>query len=280
MTAQHYDLELQRRLLWAASKPVLRPVARWRWPSRALSSQFMLILGSQRSGTTLMFLMLTAHPRITGLDENHAGFDLPPWPVVATNALRGKRTLYKLPTLSSEIERVADAMPRASIIWMIRHPYAVVASMRALKFDDGKSWIQKWGRVELATLKAQFPELEAPQYDLDDDVTLAAMVWKYKLASIARFIDRGLNIIPIRYEDLVEDPEETLRGLLQTLKVPWSANVLEHHRFHGSERHAGNTRGDMPVDASRRRRGEELSDNERARVDLVCDELMRRHHYL
>jgi len=61
--------------------------------SQHYSNHLVLVLGTQRSGTTLLYLMLTAHPDLTGLDEDDAGFQLPEWLVMAGNGLFGKRML-------------------------------------------------------------------------------------------------------------------------------------------------------------------------------------------
>ncbi|MFL7868010.1 MAG: sulfotransferase, partial [Anaerolineales bacterium] len=125
-----YDLDFQRELRWLSQKPIVRNIGEYPPLRRLFSSRFALVVGSQRSGTTLMFLMLTAHPRITGLDEHHAEFALPRWPVIAVNAALGKRTLYKLPMATGSVAEICRNFPKSQLIWMLRHPFAVVASMR------------------------------------------------------------------------------------------------------------------------------------------------------
>jgi hypothetical protein len=59
----------------------------------------------------------------------------------------------------------------------------------------------------------------------------------------------------LRYEDLVAEPELTMRSLLHWLGEPWSAAVLRHHevqRRSGAPRVVeGHTRSDAPLDADR-----------------------------
>ena len=59
----------------------------------------------------------------------------------------------------------------------------------------------------------------------------------------------------MRYEDLVLDPETTLREVFSWLDEPWSDRLLEHHLVH-SERGTpskveGASRSDDPIDPSR-----------------------------
>ncbi|MBK1629755.1 hypothetical protein CKO31_03165 [Thiohalocapsa halophila] len=264
-----YDIDFQRKLLWWSSKPLFRRLAPARPVSRILSGRACLVLGSQRSGTTLLFLILTSHPKITGLDEKFSGFDLPPWPVLAYNSLASRRTLYKLPTLTSSVDRVVGWLPNAQVLWMVRHPYAVVASMRTLRFADGRSWLERYGREELSSLAREFGD--APQEtEADDLVAVGAHIWKYKMRSMTRFIEKGMAVRSIRYEDLVDEPEQTLKPALTALGLEWSDNLLEHHKFHGSERHAGNSRGNVPIDRARKEARAPLSPREKEIVAGVC----------
>lgn len=274
-----YDLDFQRELLWLSNKPALHTVGRSRALTRLWSSHFALIIGSQRSGTTLMFLMLTAHPKITGLDENHAGFALPPWPVVAVNAMRGMRTVYKLPMATSDLDRVTGWFPRCALIWMVRHPFAVVASMRNLRLQDGQTWIQKLGLAEAQRAMGLFRTPRPGELEGLSTVALAATIWRYKLLAMELYRERDVTVHPVRYEDLVVDPAAVLRGLLAVLRLPWSDNMLRHHEFHGEEYHAGGTRGTDPLDAARRHRGEELTPDEQSVVKEVAGELLPRFGY-
>jgi hypothetical protein len=276
---KRYDLDVQRELLWLSSKPVIRDLSRWQVPSRSLSGRVALVLGSQRSGTTLMFLMLTAHPRMTGLDEIHAKFDLPPWPVVAANALQGKRTVYKLPIISARVSEIASGYPHSDLIWMIRHPFAVVASMRNLSFADGGTWLEKYGLEEAEQTLAVTAPHERDALEHLDDIALGATIWKHKLLLLDRYRKAGMRVHPVRYEALVTDPEAVFRELLAGLRLPWSSQVLEHHRFHGDERHAGGTVGTRQVDRSSMDRGDELNESEKAIVLEIAGELVDQYGY-
>jgi hypothetical protein len=274
---KRYDLDMQRELLWLTSKPVARQLTGWRMPGRALSRRLALILGSQRSGTTLMFLMLTAHPRVTGLDEIHAKFDLPPWPVVAANALAGKRTVYKLPTVTAKVNEIARAYPHSQLIWMIRHPFAVVASMRNLVFPDGRTWLDKYGLKEAQkTLAVTAPEDVQGLRELDP-IALGATLWRHKLLLMDKYREAGMRVHPVRYEELVTESERVMRGVLVAMGLEWSPQVLEHYRFHGDERHAGGTRGTRPLDQDGVSRGDELTGAEKELILEIAGDMVPHH---
>jgi hypothetical protein len=226
-----------------------------------------------------MFLMLTAHSKVTGLDEKYANFTVPPWPVLAVNLLKRKRTVYKLPMMSGEVDRISELFPKASIVWMIRHPFAVVASMRNLKFEDGQSWLEKYGIEELEKSLRLAPDNEIGDLQCFSEIEIATLIWKKKLLAMDLFTDRGMNVFPVLYEDLVDDPGRVMMDILQKLNINWEESVLEHHRYHGEEQHAGKSAGNVPVDKSRKARGDELTEPEKAEVTRLASDLMERVGY-
>jgi len=275
MSTPEKELDLQRQLLWLTEKPWAKTVSHIPFFNRLLSNKLILILGTQRSGTTLLFLMLTAHDRITGLDENYADFTYPSWPVFATNGLRGKRTLYKLPTVTSKFKEIAKLLPKCKIIWIVRNPLAVVSSMRNLKFDDGQNWIEKHGRSELRETLSVFPE---EQLDVDtlDDAAIGAHIWRLKNSLVDKYREQGLEVKCVRYEDLLDRSEENLREILSFLSIEWSPRVIEHEKHHGTERHAGNTSAKRPLDQSRRAPKLSLTDGEQNAVMSICSQVSKR----
>ncbi|MGB5596506.1 MAG: sulfotransferase, partial [Crocosphaera sp.] len=58
-------------------KYLLRNLINFRVLSPPFSKSLVLILGCQRSGTTLTLLMLQAHPQIKGYDESHCHSPFP-----------------------------------------------------------------------------------------------------------------------------------------------------------------------------------------------------------
>ena len=209
----------------------------------------IFVVGTMRSGSTLFRLILDAHPHIAISEETGfmgglaAAKQIPNW-------ARGRnwferlgyteqefddrlREFYsgmfqrharsqgksrwgeKTPFHSRHIAQMAAVFPDAVFVAIVRHPGAVVTSL-----------------------------VEKFHYDTADAVTY----WDSTNKEILR---RGLELADdrfalLRYEDLVEHPEETLRELVGFLGEPWSDDLLRHNDVQaarGTPRiSAGNTR--------------------------------------
>ena len=192
----------------------------------------LFLLGTMRSGSTLFRLILDAHPNIAISEETGfmgglaAAKQIPNW-------ARGRnwferlgfteqefdarlREFYsgmfqrhaksegksrwgeKTPFHSRHIAQMAAVFPDAVFVAIVRHPGAVVHSL-----------------------------VEKFHYDASDAVTY----WDSTNKEILR---RGLELADdrfalLRYEDLVEHPEETLRELVDFLDEPWSDDLLRHN---------------------------------------------------
>jgi hypothetical protein len=284
-TMPPYDLKRQSALLRFCTRPLMKSVSAWRAPQVTLSKHLILVLGAQRSGTTLMFLMLTAHPKMTGLDESHARpicgtVDLlPPWPVIAANLFLGKRTLYKLPVSSVKMQDITTGFPHTQLVWMIRDPFAVVASMRKLRFPDGQSWLTKFGLAQARTTVA----ITAPEilHSLDtlDEVSLGAMIWKHRILLMEQYRAHGMRLHPVKYEELVRAPRQVMQDLLAALGFDWSDQVLAHQQLHGETQYAGFTSGARAIDQQGLARGQELNAEEQEKISAIAADVMARFSY-
>jgi hypothetical protein len=72
---------------------------------------------------------------------------------------------------------------------------------------------------------------------------------------VQRGIELGDRLLMVRYEDLVTDPETTLREVFEWLDEPWSDRLLEHDKVHAERGTAkkveGATRSDKPIATDR-----------------------------
>jgi hypothetical protein len=216
----------------------------------------IFIVGTMRSGSTLFRLVLDAHPNISVGEET--GFmaalaatkQIPNWQHGRGwyerlgwseneldarlrefwSALFERRALAqgkkrwgdKTPFHSEHIAQMATVFPDAVFVGIVRHPGAVVQSL-----------VRKF------------------HYTVDD----AAAYWAETNKEILR---RGLDLggdrfALLRYEDLVAQPEPTLRELMDWLGEPWSADLLRHNEVQaarGAPRiSAGQTRTRDPINA-------------------------------
>src|SRR3954470_340371 len=194
----------------------------------------IFVVGSMRSGSTLFRLILDAHPRIAISEETGfmgglaAAKHIPNWRhgrnwyerlgfseqefdarlrefyagLFERHALaQGKqRWGEKTPFHSRHIAEMATVFPDAVFVGIVRHPGAVVHSLMR-KFH----------------------------YGAED----AAAYWDSTNREILR---RGLELgeqrfALLRYEDLVQHPEETLHDLVDFLGEPWSDDLLRHQEI-------------------------------------------------
>lgn len=214
----------------------------------------IFVVGTMRSGSTLFRLILDAHPNISISEET--GFmgalaatkQIPNWKhghrwyerigwseeefdarlrefysgLFERHALsQGKgRWGEKTPFHAQHMAQMATVFPDAVFVGIVRHPGAVVHSL-----------IRKF------------------HYAADDAVT-------YWDSTNKEILQRGLELgedrfALLRYEDLVQDPEDTLRELVDWLGEPWSDDMLRHHDVQaarGTPRlSAGTTRTRDPI---------------------------------
>ena len=212
------------------------------------------VVGVPRSGTTLLRLMLDAHPELTippethfipavirairrgrdaggvaavivhhrrwddfGLDadelrERIAGVD----PLEAGGAIRAFYELYaakqgkprwgdKTPGYATKMRRIEKALPEARFIHVIRDGRDVVASRAR---------------------RAQREPLP---------VDVAARRWKRRVISTRKRAEDVEHYVEVRYEELVADPEGTLRRICEFVELPFDAAMLGYHE-HANER--------------------------------------------
>jgi Sulfotransferase family len=210
----------------------------------------VFVIGSPRSGTTLLRLMLDSHPAISCGEETHFLRDLETivgrnWALVATYGLSREwwleriRALYgefqaevlarsgktrwaeKDPTYTLHLDFIEELFPDARFIHLMRDGHDVVASFR-----------DRWGYKSAARAARS----EWARY------VRAAQMLGERLPP-ERFLE-------VRYEHLVADPDHEGRRIFAFLDEAWDATVLDfdpaahaaterYRRFTASRREAG-----------------------------------------
>ncbi len=187
----------------------------------------IFVIGSPRSGTTLLRLILDSHPRISCGEETHFLRDLEAivgrnWELVATYGLDRAwwldhiRSLYgdfqaevlvrsgkarwaeKDPTYTLHLPFIDELFPDALYVHLLRDGHDVVASFR-----------DRWGYVSAA---------RAARGEWARYVTTAR--------DLGARLPAG-RYLELRYEDLVADPAAQGRRLFEFLGEPWDPAVLE-----------------------------------------------------
>lgn len=214
------------------------------------------IVGFQRSGTTLLRLMLDSHPHVaipldtTGL---WARFEQRLDEFGSLAEVESQRRLVES-ILSDERLRLwetplaVDAVINASRL--PGYPGVIEGFHLAYARAKGKSC---WGNkdlvnmVHLGSVLRWFPDARIVHIVRDgrdacmsllkqefggDDLLRCAESWREQVWWVRQIggILGGSQYFELRYEDLVKEPEQALRPLATFLGIDWSPDMLEYHR--------------------------------------------------
>jgi glycosyltransferase involved in cell wall biosynthesis len=212
-----------------------------------------LIIGAQRSGTTLMRLILECHSQIESYDEGSS------YKILAGQREADRRKpliVLKVPQFTEQLAQpflrddaailarergVKYSYDGEELIFMIRDARDTVASMLGLK-----SWLTLFGDPILES-KINNDSAFANRYAAEIaiagassyyQVARAALIWRYKTDSLWHYIDRRYRVLPVRYETLVKWPRRELTNVCRFLSVSFESSLLRHESVPHSELNA------------------------------------------
>lgn len=205
------------------------------WPKKVTSKypDPIFFVGFPRSGTTLMEQILRSHPNLTSNGEfdwlyntaqtvpggyPHGLNDLTPddierlrqtyWELVAVDfpdRPQDRRLIDKMPLNVHHLGLVRRIFPQAKVLLAVRDPRDCVIS----------GFMQPFHRT---TLMDQFLTLSG-----------AARLYKVTHALWTHYQSAlGLDMMAYRYEDLAQNPRESLEKVLTFLEENWDETVLNH----------------------------------------------------
>jgi len=206
------------------------------------------IIGCQRSGTTLLRLILESHSKISCLDE----------PEIYQRLLEFKKNNstehnlilgFKAPVITEQLNEaffsdasldfiIPNKFKKFPRIFLVRDVRDTIVSMKRLK--QGKSiWYNFWPEKSFQYWKSTIPnftskfEHEISEISKSNEklLSLASFYWKYKTMSYFDYEKNGTKLCKIRYEDLVSNANETISKLTKFLNVEWEENLLHHEQF-------------------------------------------------
>ena len=275
----------------------------------------IFIVGANRSGTTLLRLMLNAHSRIAVPEEllylrsHYAGVRVEDWrnPTLSTSDYTAIVRDFVSNTVQLHPSLDADALTRTILAHPspdLRRPYEVV--LQAWADQNGK---ERWGEKTpgnlfyVDILREMFPSAYFLYVVRDPRAGVASMLKTdffpedvvFNALSRRKHARVGLQLLrnyvapghwmTVRYEDLTTHSEETLRQVCRLIGEPYEDRMLHFHRtaeayMKEDAASSFNATATRPVttrrvDAWR----DQLSERTIALVETICADEMQRHDY-
>ena len=213
------------------------------------------VVGVARSGTTLLRLMLDAHPELAIPPETHFIPKLAKALEEDPGASDSEQREVAL-TLLTEHRRWPDfGLDPAELRerFEAAEPFSATAALRAFYGlyaegqgkprwgDKSPSYVRRMRRVHAALPEAHFIHLIRDGRDVAlsqlevhhgaEQVGEAAEEWVAGIEKARRMARRlGDSYSEERYEDLVEDPEPVLRRVCAEIDLPYDPVMLDYHR--------------------------------------------------
>ena len=267
----------------------------------------IVIVGCQRSGTTLLGQLLGAQENCFLIDEFEG---LYPWfhswmsaqvgsvnlldEVVVKSAkkykdlrrhylthqdLLQKLIIAKAPNLTYNYLELLNHTPKPDIVFMVRDSRAVVSSMLKLSHID-----MAGNQLRLINkhneLKVRFTE--DVMYLQDQKLPLhvrLAYLWNIKSGMYHYYINNNLKPILVKYESLVISPIDSLKKIFNYVSFGFNENVIEHNTVM-TGLGPGNTSREMPINSqSLNKWKHELTQNQAADILEITGDLMNDFGY-
>ena len=205
------------------------------------------VVGVSRSGTTLLRLMLDAHPQLAIPPETHFIPELVeacergagPDEVVELLARHRRWPDFRLDR--DELRRRLDSLDPLTPGDALRAFYGYYADLAGKPRwgDKTPHYTRKMPLIERVLPEARFIHLIRDGRDValslmevhfgPEDVLSAAERWTSWIAKARRHAQRVDHYLELRYEDLVADPETLLRQICDFVDLPWDAAMLHYH---------------------------------------------------
>jgi hypothetical protein len=236
-----------------------------------------IIVGVGRSGTTMLRLMLDAHPELTIPPETHFVPELidaigegatPEQAVRVMTAVRQWGDLHTEPEEVLERWRRLDSFEAGPAL---RAFYEIFPERQGKSRYGEKTpaYVKNMLKIEGVLPEARFIHVIRDGRDValsrwkrtlgDKDPAPASQVaetWARRIRRAQRHGRKLEHYIELRYEDLVTDTEPNLRRICEYLELEWDPVILRYYE-HAAERMAEMARDLPAVDGKPTRPGEE-----------------------
>ena len=235
-------LREERRAAKRAQKQATRP------------APMPVVVGVNRSGTTLLRMMLDSHPDLAIPPETH----FIPALFTAMHAARkeGERMTAEQVTEflvnhrrwgdfgldADELEaRIASLKkPRPKLVLRAFYELYAEGQGKVRYGDKTPGYVKQMGIIQRSLPEARFIHLIRDGRDVavsrerrmtteELSVERHAMIWKRRINRARRQAPRVKHYTEIRYEDLIADPEGTLRSVCEFIDLPFDPAMLTYH---------------------------------------------------
>jgi len=244
-----------------------------------------IIAGCQRSGTTLLKLILDEHSQIDVIDEDVVGFH---GEKIADFNRKDHVFGFKLPMVTNNLDLLKSK--NLKLVHIIRDPRDVIKSMLELPIEYNlnydkdqqyngfkldinkiktflklklrKNFSLPWA-IHPSCIDPEFRLLQKNQVEISqteytfinqhplnrqkrEAISILSKIWNNKNEVINMYKANHLDHIVIRYEDLLQSPQETISNILNFLGLEETNNLLDYYKKNQGVS-IGNTKNDAPI---------------------------------
>lgn len=250
-----YDREVER-YLEAWTKDAFDNAPR----ATGTSDQPVFILGMPRSGTSLVEQIIASHPHATGVGELPAMVG-----IAGSFQMRLAGSLSKFFTEPTKLtESMLDEGARHYMGQLHELAKKLDAPVGATRITDK----QPHNFAHLPLIRLMFPDARIIYTQRDARDTAVScffqgfdgpMGYCYDLFALGKYsahahrvVDHarevlGIEVLPVRYEKLIEDPEGQIRGILDHIGLPFDEACLRFHQTRRLVRTASTDQVRQPI---------------------------------
>lgn len=263
-----------------ASETANMPPRNERYPMSPASTQVIAVVSLPYSGSTLLTIMLDAHPQVYGGGEIYSlvdgtglsvqcavcGDNCPYWTRANVASVRKEDFYNTIASIFSKriildsskkiewFEKIITYSSSTPIhfnpVLMVKHPVRQLYSLFTCMDMSGMHWLQRilyplFRKPDILDFLGPFGKLASTSRRLLMHRTIKYMLYNPAMINHARTpaVFEGSPLLIIRYEDLVLDPKATLGPLLDTLGLEYVEAIADcySHAHHNMGGNCGTT---------------------------------------